>query len=465
MGRSLLLAPSGVISNAISGFSAMWSQIDDDHALTGCGKSLDLEKTDMKQALLRNSDHVKSMGTDMPQPVIGSETTISRLFPHPARRPKLGYSRARCRMPRLVGTAITAMFVMVACNVLSSCSPYVYSSDVAKLSTETSSIDASSQQTASAIASQQYQNRRYQWIQEKVALAAGPGCSLHYTGPVACELVSGSSASVLPLTDEAKTASTTRSADVCAMADTATPVNPTSSQAGGQEGPIRQLATKKNPTTPVEIADLLKALDNYTAALAAVTKAQDRTDFDTAAGKLSAAVGTLAQSGGPYGAAAAPIAKASVNIALWVVGEALDYQRLEALRNSTRAACQPIHIITDALGVALDIQRRSLLQLDSDWLKIDMLRKYDMDRANPRVNDAALGTDIDNAQAAVVKFEAVRVSNPIATMRALSDAHDALVLAVRNNDGEFGTLIANLQTLAQYAQALAAAAAPAAKKS
>jgi hypothetical protein len=355
-------------------------------------------------------------------------------------------------MPQLLSHMVIPTLMIVACNALWSCSPYVYSSDVAKLSAETSSIDASYRQTAGAIASQQYQNSRYQWIQGRIAIAAGPGCSLQNTGSVACQLVTGSSASVVPLTDQTKTASTTRSPDVCTRADTATPVNATSSE-------------KKYPTAPLEIADLLKALDNYTVALAAVTKAQDRTDFDTAAGKLSAAVGALAQSGGPYGAAAAPVAKASVNIALWLVGQALDYQRLEVLRNSASAACQPIHIVTDALGVTLDIQRRKLLQLDSDWLKIDVLRKYNIDRTNPHVNADALGTDIDNAQAAVVKFEAVRVANPTATMRALSDAHDALVVAVRNNDGEFGTLVTNLQTLAMQAQALAAAAPSAEKKS
>src|ERR1700719_3154055 len=119
----------------------------------------------------------------------------------------------------LVRNTMIATFATVASNVLSSCSPYVYSSDVAKLSTETSSIDASCQQTASTIASQQYQNNRYQWIHGRVKLEAGPGCSLQNTGPVACQLASSSSASVLPLPDETKTASTKRSADVCTMAD------------------------------------------------------------------------------------------------------------------------------------------------------------------------------------------------------------------------------------------------------
>jgi hypothetical protein len=356
-------------------------------------------------------------------------------------------------MPRIVSCKMIAVCAMVACNVLSSCSPYVYSSDVAKLSTETSSIDTSSQQTAIAIIDQQYQNNRYDWIQQRRALALGPGCRLNNSGPVACELATAPPVPVPPLTDASeKKDSPAKSTDVCEMSDAATPVNAPSPQ------------TKQKPTTPAEVRDLLKALDNYTAALAAITKAQDRTDFDTAAGKLSAAVGALAQSGGPYGAAAAPAAKASVNIVLWLVGEALDYQRLEALRNSTRAACQPIHVVTHALGLTLDDQRRDLLGQDYVGL-VHMTQRYNMDRTNPHTSEQALGTDIDNAQAAASKFEAERVSNPIATMQALSDAHDALVVAVRNNDGEFGTLVTNLQTLATQTQALAAAVAPPAKKS
>jgi hypothetical protein len=103
-------------------------------------------------------------------------------------------------------------------------------------------------------------------------------------------------------------------------------------------------------------------LDNYTAALAAITKAQDRADFDNAAAKVSAAVGALAQSApGPYGAAAAPIAKASTNAVLWLIGQDLDYRRLHELQNATGVACEPMHVLADALGVVLEEQRDALL--------------------------------------------------------------------------------------------------------
>src|SRR5260370_23857539 len=91
---------------------------------------------------------------------------------------------------------------------------------------------------------------------------------------------------------------------------------------------VRPTPTKQPP--PLQRADLLRALDNYTAALAAITKAQDRADFDNAAAKVSSAVGALAHSApGPYGAAAAPVAKASTNAVLWLVGQDLDYRRLQ----------------------------------------------------------------------------------------------------------------------------------------
>jgi hypothetical protein len=203
----------------------------------------------------------------------------------------------------------------------------------------------------------------------------------------------------------------------------------------------------------------LRALDNYTAALAAITKAQDRADFDNAAAEVSAAVGTLAQSvPSPYGAAAAPVAKASTNAVLWLVGQDLDYRRLHELQNATRVACEPMHVLADALGVVLEEQRDARLR----GLFVLLVRKaqaLNMARATPRVTDQAYGAAIDDAEAAADAFEAVRITDPHATARALRDAHDNLVVAVRNNDGEFAALVASLQTFTQRANDLATAAA------
>ena len=55
-------------------------------SLTGCGKVLILEKSDTKQPLSRNFDHIKSMGhgPSPGSPSMENESTINGLFPQPA---------------------------------------------------------------------------------------------------------------------------------------------------------------------------------------------------------------------------------------------------------------------------------------------------------------------------------------------------------------------------------------------
>lgn len=80
-------------------------------------------------------------------------------------------------------------------------------------------------------------------------------------------------------------------------------------------------------------------------------------------------------------------------------------------------------------------------------------------RATPRVTDQVYGAAIDDAEAAADAFETVRATDPHATALALRNAHDNLVVAVRNNNGEFAALVASLQTFARQANDLATAAA------
>ena len=65
--------------------------------------------------------------------------------------------------------------------------------------------------------------------------------------------------------------------------------------------------------------------------------------------------------------------------------------------------------------------------------------------------DLNYGKAIDEAQAAADAFNAARVANPLVAAQAFSDAHDALVVAVRNSGGQFPALIARLQAFAEQA--------------
>jgi hypothetical protein len=329
-----------------------------------------------------------------------------------------------------------------ACGVQAACSPYVFSENVQALSTKMASIDASYQDSAQKIVAERHLSNRILWMHERPVLLTGPGCDLDAAGSLPCDLMAkGAPVPTVHIVPEPEPIAPT--ASVC---ETITDL------------PTAPTTDSEKHASPLQRADLLRALDNYTAALAAITKAQDRADFDNAAAEVSAAVGALAQSApGPYGAAAAPVAKASTNAALWLVGQDLDYRRLHELQNATRIACEPMHILADALGVVLEEQRDARLS----GLFVLLVRKtqaLNIARSAPRLTDQAYGAAIDDAEAAADAFETVRATDPHATAQALRNAHDNLVVAVRNNTGEFAPLVASLQTFTRQANDLATAA-------
>jgi hypothetical protein len=368
----------------------------------------------------------------------------------------------RTKRRRLVKAAAGVALSLVS-SVLAACSPYAFSDDVQTLSTKMSSIDTSYQSTSQNITTERrlYTTLGWSLMFPRPLLMPSPGCALDAPGSETCELVlktaAGKSANPMqqPVTAPRAAPQANPGEQAC---DTAT----------GNPGPAVTAAAATTPLQPADLppAALLKALDKYTAALAAVTKAQDRTDFDNAATKLDTAVGTLATAASP---AAGPIAKASLNVIFWLVGQGLDYQRLEELRIGTSAACEPIHTLSQSLAGVLTGQRHMRLQ----GLQNILSRKIDIANAAgvlPSVGDQAYVSAIEDAQAAADAFQAVRVTDPAAAAQALSDAHDALVIAVRNNNGELKALIASLETFAQQADALATAvdastAAPAKKSS
>jgi hypothetical protein len=200
-----------------------------------------------------------------------------------------------------------------ACGVQAACSPYVFSENVQALSTKMASIDASYQDSAQKIVAERHLTNRILWMHERPVLLTGPGCDLDAAGSLPCDLMAkGAPVPTVHIVPKPEPIAPT--ASVC---ETMTDL------------PTAPTTNSEKYASPLQRADLLRALDNYTAALAAITKAQDRADFDNAAAEVSAAVGALAQSApGPYGTAAAPVAKASTNAALWLVGQDLDYRRL-----------------------------------------------------------------------------------------------------------------------------------------
>jgi hypothetical protein len=96
-----------------------------------------------------------------------------------------------------------------------------------------------------------------------------------------------------------------------------------------------------------------------------------------------------------------------------------------------------------------------------DVLHVLLERKKDLVNAarnKPHISDEVYATAIDEAQSTADAFNSVRAADPKATAEALSDAHDAFFLAVRNNEGATDSLVVSLQTFANKANDIATAA-------
>jgi hypothetical protein len=175
--------------------------------------------------------------------------------------------------------------MITACTgaLLPACSPYVYSDSVQTLNTKMHAVDSSYQDTALRIAAEKQLADRIKWVSGRTALVLSPGCAVDPDAteePCALTSTTAKKPALVAVDTTVKPPSKTTSASqVCKPAPVPAP------------SPQAQSTRAVKNLTP---AELITRLDNYAAALAAVTKAQDRADFDNAAAKVSAAVATLA---------------------------------------------------------------------------------------------------------------------------------------------------------------------------
>jgi hypothetical protein len=89
--------------------------------------------------------------------------------------------------------------------------------------------------------------------------------------------------------------------------------------------------------------EALKVLTDYAHALQAVTNAADRAAFDSAASRLNASVTALLK--GVPNPAVAPAFSAGFSIFAWMVGQALDQQRFDTLKQSVNLAAGPDQLV------------------------------------------------------------------------------------------------------------------------
>lgn len=204
----------------------------------------------------------------------------------------------------------------------------------------------------------------------------------------------------------------------------------------------------------LEFAD---ALAVYAKALAAVTNAADRDAYDAAAKRLAGNVQNLAKAASGVAPGADAIAPAVVNLVAWVVGAALDKDRVDTLARS-------VHLAKPLVGKVAGVLKTDLKLVAVERIKV--LKAYTAALAKPlgpSLSPAAYKERFAQAEAARIKLDAVRHSSPEGAVDDLVKSHDALIDAVDDPKANFAQLISAVSGFEQQATALRDALAARAK--
>jgi hypothetical protein len=216
-------------------------------------------------------------------------------------------------------------------------------------------------------------------------------------------------------------------------------------QGGPQPYPSDPALASSQPRT----LDTLNVLTNYAHALQAVTNAADRAAFDSAAARLNASVTALGKAAGPQGAAASAAFSAAFNIFAWVVGQELDQERFDTLKQDVNLAAGPVQTIAKGLGTDLDAISQARRQVLIDTIKalIAPLR--------PGYKNY-LAREATATQTKAVLIQLIQ-TKPTQVTDALIKAHDALRDAVNDPKGSFGNFATEVGKFADLAEALKSA--------
>jgi hypothetical protein len=197
---------------------------------------------------------------------------------------------------------------------------------------------------------------------------------------------------------------------------------------------------------------LASKLKDYADGLTAITNAADRAQLDSAISDLSKSAGGLAgavgMAAGPVTAAATgAVVSAGISLVGWIIGTAEDQRRFEALDNTLRVTCEPIRVLAEAADTLIDAR---LVQIADDRRAAAITILKGMQGGMGREEFAHRDQEVDDLLAAGIR--------PPDTGKNLGSAfraaHDALVKAVINREGQTAELIAAVGNFADVAKAL-----------
>lgn len=325
----------------------------------------------------------------------GGNTGLSGMSAHVWRH---CYNGESCTADRFLG-----YFAVSAAVLLSACSPYVYKKEVSDFASGVQELaEAYSVGTKSA-ESDRAERQRETWTTAGAKLTRTAGC----TPPVA-----GTVASTTP----------------CVLQELGAAAPPPPS-------PILLQAQKGQP--------ILDALQDYATALEAVTNAADREALDGAQAELRQAVEGLASRAGP---GLATPAGAVTQLFGLIAANYLDTRRYQVLRAGVLEAQAPVATLGDALGEALDALRTARaneLRPTTDRL-IDLL--------GPTTDRGVYADRLKRAEAAVATIDALNKADPQRAAREMVAAHDALMVALRDDTRQIEPVVAAIKAFVAQAK-------------
>ena len=196
--------------------------------------------------------------------------------------------------------------------------------------------------------------------------------------------------------------------------------------------PEKQVAGKP----PITEAEILHRLSSYADGLIAITDTSDRVAFEAATNKLAASAGALATTvgtlaGGVGGIAIGPVIVAAVKLGAFATERGYASARHEALRETMLETCLPFRKLAAAEGLLLQARKESRIGINREVTSLVGLAR--LKPGADRSGLFALGIEATDA------INSMRES-PLATARAMIEAHDNLAVAVIENKGQAGII-------------------------
>lgn len=343
--------------------------------------------------------------------------------------------------------------------VLASCSPYLYPEETKGFAAAVTDVRAAQASLAASAPEALDARDRATWHRLSAGrdgrpeLVPSPNCS-ETRGGERCSVIrqadeerekQARAAALAALQAAAQSADTAQPSDVVPSADPepADACRRTQLTAGVAAAP-------PPPAARVTPADITAKLEAYGKALAAITNAKDREDFDAA----TSAAGTAAASltgfvvGGPAGAAAGAVAKVVFDAARLGVAITSDHRRYKVLKSAVLNACASVRTLSAVLYTSLDGRRTAQI---GAW-NVALLDGLDFPVGRGR---AAYDTLLRENQAIAARVEQLRRSDPGAVAMKIRTAHDALAVALDNDDErQIAAVAGNIAELADAARAL-----------